>query len=475
MSVPIPRGWTDESKYATGLVINPISLTKPGWKQPVKKFSVEDESSVKPVRCFLLADKLGETSLPYSIDLEDYRIALGKNNLVLLPLWYSMKTLGTNNDHVLHSKIDVTLKRKPRDDKQAEQLSETMSSLLTNRTATLKLRPGSGKTALSLFAMSQLGLLTCVIFSLGKLSSQWKSALEKFTSGTSWVVGDEDMPSQVDLIICPQTRVMKIPEYLRTRVGFLIIDEAHKMNTKTGVEGMLRFHPKFILTLTGTFHRSADQMHRVMEHISGSHMIVSPYDITFSVVKHLTGIKAVREANTGGRNGPKWHVLNNSLVMNENRNEMIRVLVNKRHLEGRKNLLVTTYVKHRTMLYSMIKADGRVTVDYLSDKKKEFTDSDVLVVNVQIGGTGLDEETGCVNWKGKRFDNVIICGSFRNPELMEQVLGRVLRSKDPNVDYLVDDDATIASQFSDAANLFKSLGAKSVTTSADISKIVLSK
>ena len=360
-----------------------------------------------------------------------------------MPFMYAYLKYNTNNDWREYTKINLNVKIGPRDITQSNHLDHALRSLENTRTVIFNLRPGSGKTALSLFTMQKCGLLTCVLVPLKVLLKQWQSSCNKFIGGKSWIVG-EKMPAKFDLIICLYTeaRLKKIPENIRSKIGTLIIDECHMFANKSGIRSMLHFTPKFVIACSATFEMEHNNMHKVIEAFVGTEKITAEFDVDFTMTFVNTFITGERVPSINGQ-GVNYNVLIQSLLYNEIRNKMIVDLALHRFSQGKKSLIFTGECRHVKLLYDLL-SEYDLAVDYLTGPKSLYNDSNVLIANVQKIGPGFDEESPlCKGWKGKRIDNAIIAYSFKQLNQIEQTFGRTFRSERPNIDYIRDKDPSM--------------------------------
>ena len=380
---------------------------------------------------------------------------------VRIPFTWGAKMYNFNNDLLKHRPINIKMIGEPRDEVQMDQLNKAIDDLNTHRTAIFNLRTGFGKTALSLFLSCKVGLLTCVLLPApSDLVEQWMTSGKDLTTAKMAEVDvniKKLIPDDTEIICCYMERACKIPKEIRDLVGLLIIDEAHLFCNTTGINAILEFSPKFVVACTATFTRSADEMHRVMETVVGNKMITAKFDVKFRVTKVNTGIEGTREPNPN-KPGVNWHKLNKSLLYNPIRNEMIVDLLLQLQPSG-KILVLTTEVEHAKLICALAKKHN-VKVDYYAGEKKSYEDSDILVGNVQKCGTGFDEKSKCKTWNGIRIRYVVICGSMRNVERIEQAIGRGFRAEDPHIYHLVDKDPTIRSQWTSAKKLYDKLEAE---------------
>lgn len=312
--------------------------------------------------------------------------------------------------------------------------NESWEQLQRYGTSTLGLYPGFGKTILGAKLASRAKLMTVVLVHREILTIQWKKTFENFTNAKIWIVGEKNVPSVCDVIICMDTRWHHIPQYMRDAIGFLIVDEAHAFCTPTHVGCLLAFHPKYILVESATLERD-DTMESMIYAICGNHGVYREINKPFSVMKIITNTTPQRKLNRMG--GVDWTALVRATLFDNRRNQIILSLVT-----GNPNntiLILTSLVDHAKLLYDNL-ASLNVSCDYMCGNRKNYNDCRVLIGTMSKIGTGFDQATSCPNYSGRRFDLLILCSSIKKYSVLVQNVGRVFRADYPTIMYLVDND-----------------------------------
>lgn len=385
------------------------------------------------------------------IEVFTITVILDQNvELVNLPLYWARTSLGMSNDNIqypiLEMKFTATLR-----EEQKPLANHAIDLLNKQRTATLCSRPGSGKTTMTIAISCKIGLLTLILVRGKGMIDQWVNTISIRTTGTSWAVGNQSMPSSFHYIVCLYTRTKKIPHEIRNKVGLVIIDEAHMFCNNTGIEAMLDFSPKYVLSCTATPNKT-NQMDAVTQLICGPDHVGDFGSIPFRLTQLTTPFEAERVLQSDGT--PNWSTLIQSILYNTERNTQIIYFLRYLLERKRKVLVFTTEIEHSIILEKCLGSFG-FSVDRLSGDKSVYSDSDFLIGNVQKCGTGFDEEMYCENWGGRRIDTIVLVSSFRDIPLLYQVIGRAFRSDDPEVWHLTDSDKTLQSQWKDCHKWYK--------------------
>lgn len=373
-------------------------------------------------------------NLPQEDPVQFYII---KDGIVHLPYLFaaSLFKIIPNNDIVYPSmpkQFTGTLR-----DYQIPLVTDAHKQLQNYGTTTLAVAPGSGKTIMGANLDCQLGLFSVVLVHREILCNQWKKTYIDNTNAKVWIVGESNPPPSCDVIICMDTRWAQIPEAYRNNIGLLIIDEAHAFCTRSRVNCLLAFHPKYIIIETASLERD-DEMHNMMYAIAGKHGIYRELQDPFYVMKIMTNTQPELKQNKMG--GTDWAALTKDILMNERRNRIILGLVTSNL--NRKILILTLLKEHAEYLYNKL-VQLRVPCDRLYGTRKSYNDATVLVGTVSKIGTGFDPANSCATYDGRPFDQLILCLPMKKYGMLVQNIGRLFRAKCPTLQVLVDNNSII--------------------------------
>jgi len=332
-------------------------------------------------------------------------------------------------------------------ERQVSVDKEVDVQLETYGTSTLAVEPGFGKTVLGARAICRKKLLACVLIHREILGSQWRQTFETFTNLKSWIVGEKknfshsqtNIPSmkdldEIDVIICMDTRYLTIPDDMRKKIGFLIIDEAHAFCTPSRVGCLLAFEPIYILIETATLERD-DDMHEMMYAMVGEHGVFRETNKVFNVVKIKTNVTPERKMTMYKQ--LNWPHLVSTTLLNPIRNDIINQLVSE---NDDKTILILTSLTEHVLLLNKRFLEQQLDCDYMCGTKKSYKDGHILIGTTSKLGTGFDQATACPDFSGKRFDLLILCCSIKKYSMLVQNVGRAFRSDFPTIFHLVDDD-----------------------------------
>lgn len=393
-----------------------------------------------------------------------------KEGTINLPLYFARKILGLKNEKkypsITKEKTELVLR-----ENQEEFFKECVEIFVKNRFVTVKAYPGFGKTALcSLLGMIP-GKVMLIYYHRINLEPQWlKSLLKVYPSlkNKIWVNGTplpEDI-TQISVILSMIQRFDKIPPELGERIGTLILDESHALSTEGSVEALLHFQVQNIIVATATLERK-DGMERMMHSLAGTESVFILNHSPFKLIKFSTGLVFQPGTNSVGID---YLGLCRLQSESEKRNALVAKII-KCNPE-KKYIVLCKFKEHVETLHSLLLSE-KIECDTLFGKKKDYSDSHVLIGSISKIGTGFDEENFCKDFQGKKSDVLILLTSIackfnkkkfeetKNVSefsLYEQVRGRIMRSDDPLIVYFVDHAPIIEAHFSGAGRLARYTG-----------------
>ena len=409
----------------------------------VDQISDQQIATIRKLLLITPADQRDYTKYNYEVDVKDpIQCWLNDDDYVRLPYRFATILFGQNLNMTypypdMSFQFTSSLLRTEYKD-QYMVCCEAFGQLREFNTTRLELHTGHGKTVETSYLLSMLGGLSLVVVPREGLLQQWESTFIEHTTATPWII-DTPVPGTVGVIITTPGKIYKIdqqlgPGWLKS-VKNLVIDEAHMFCTRTGVQSLLLVEPLNIIACTATYERSSDELHHIMTSFVGTHRVYRKSKKPFTVIKYMTGIKVPIEKNFRGQTD--WSKLVARLVQNEQRNLMALKLIKENHSKC-KIMVLTWRKEHAKQMCQWIRQIG-ITSDFMAGTKKNYQDSNVLVGTVHKVGTGFDEKAKCTTYNGVRIDLLIILGSTKNPQFLEQIVGRGMRSEQPKIIHFVDD------------------------------------
>lgn len=329
---------------------------------------------------------------------------------------------------------------------QIEPSTTSLHYLLNTGTTTVGLPPGFGKTVIGSWLTYMLGYMFVVIVPREPLIRQWMKTFSDCIPGiisNIWMPGINDPPiSGIPAgIITLDTRVKNIPDEYKKYVGTLIVDEAHMLCTRSRVEALLSFTPRYTIIETATLERE-DEMHSMIHVIAGEHGVFKTSIKPYKVISINTQIMHKEVFTSRGCN---YTSLCKSISEDVATN-MIVVDIIKTN-PHRKYIILTRLAEHTAELSKLLIMYG-ITSDTMMRTKKSYSDTMALVGTMPKIGVGLDEENSCADFKGIKSNVIILFHSVKQEKAFEQFRGRVMRVDEPIVIWLNPKNKTCRSHLS---------------------------
>ena len=121
----------------------------------------------------------------YNGDMKVYKFFKETENYLLIPRYYPLRKVGLgtvqiNREQFLENpeQIDIEHNITPRNELQ----ERAIKTLLGSKACILQLGPGTGKTVISIYAISELKMKTFILVHIKGLIEQWKDRLLQFTN-----------------------------------------------------------------------------------------------------------------------------------------------------------------------------------------------------------------------------------------------------------------------------------------------------
>ncbi len=310
--------------------------------------------------------------------------------------------------------------------KEAEKALDSGSCLLNFST-------GFGKTFCALYLACASHKIICIVYPLLTLQKQWKKSINEYSIANVWINGEkmEQNIEDIQIILTTPGKIDKIPPELLSRIGFLIVDEAHMFCTNLKYKNLLQIEPSYCLALTATIEKE--------EHLLCGLKLMFGKIISHESIKNVTilrfntGIKLPSIRNYTGRED--WAALCRNTAFHKERNkEIVKYLVTSKE----KILVLTSLVIHAKLLYNLCKEQEK-DVSLLIKKDKDYSDSRILISTAKKSGVGFDDENFCSNYSGQRFGVLFLTFSLKSVLFLKQLVGRVFRTENPIIIEFVDD------------------------------------
>ena len=397
---------------------------------------------------------------PYSFtpNEESVKMYFSQKGIVHLPFWFSAvyykKFFNQEKDYEKifedqNGKFNGKLLAR-----QVEPFKQAVEYLNTKRTVTIALYPGFGKTFMGVMLSWYYNLKTCVLVHRDNVGKAWiktfKTCFTKRISTpdigqgnkevliSSLVNGERDITwvdekgnynKEAKIFVVMDTRVKKIDPKIIKSIGMLVIDEAHLFCSKSRVEPMLSFSPKYIIAESATIKKD-NGMHQMIQSICGPHNIEKISDKVYNFYLIQTNL----EYEIGESRNIFTDLLNHQLY-NDERNEIILKILEANQVY--KSMVITKFKDHCKLLKEELEKRG-LESSQLYGNIKNYAAKNILIGTASKMGVGFDEANFCDDFDGRPSDLLIITHSFASWAAFEQIRGRGMRAKNPNIIMLND-------------------------------------
>ncbi len=412
----------DYSKnIVSDLTIIPTDVNERPGQPQVKKI---------PIYCYKTSDEYGETD-----DLKCVNVPFNyghkfahDNNFKLVP----KQPLNVSMSYKFHGELRSY---------QVDLMKDAKQHLDDYRSCTLFLHPGAGKTVLGAWLGSYTETRTIIIIHRDNLVIQWVKTFSNLTDAKIFVMGDVkkgtvDNIDEANVVICMNQRISKIDRESLLDLQTVIVDEAHSFCSPTRIIELLQLKPRFLILATAT----PDKLNgtgSILTLLAGDHMVYKPYRGNFEVKIVHTGIAPIRRQTEQGR--LNWTIFIQSLYYCSERNEKIINIINMFPKKDDKFIILTSEYNHVMLLTYLLRSLGH-KVTTMAHTDKAHDNSKILIGTISKIGTGYDEANFNSNFDGTPRRLMIMVAEYKDPNLLEQCVGRVLRAEEPLVYYFKDND-----------------------------------
>jgi superfamily II DNA or RNA helicase len=311
----------------------------------------------------------------------------------------------------------------------------------------ISLYPGAGKTCLSIFLSSRIGLKTLIICHRLVLIEQWKKAIERFIDDPKIGFVKPSLSEKKlaieknnDFILVNAQNVKKLGYDFFSDVGLVIIDEIHAIMAESLSECMCYLAPRYLIGLSATPTRP-DGLDKLLDFYFGTDTkIVRELYHPHDVYKIDTGIEYEEDSNN-------WSAMITEQCLHEKRNNLIINIV--LHFKERHFLVLCKRVEQANYIASKL-IEEKENVSVMTEDKNDFDEtSRIIVASIQKCGVGFSHDI---------LDSLILASDVE--EYFIQYLARVMRSEDvkPIVFDLVDKHKSLRNHFSHRKSVYEKAG-----------------
>lgn len=358
---------------------------------------------------------------------EPFPVYLENDKYLCVPKYYGLEKFGkpNKNKEIIGETVNINFKGSLRDD-QKEVIDVVMPKLEIEDGGLLCLRPGFGKTTLSLYIASIFKVKTLVIVHKSFLLNQWKKRAEQFTDAKVGIIQQNKIDTDGKEIVIGMLQSIAKDKYdtdIFRDFGLVIFDEAHHAPSKYFSRALPIIACKKTLSLTATPKRQ-DKLEKVLYWYFGPILYTIPSEKTNTLLvktfKYNITHQFFKEYKLydGTINRSKTI---NKLVEIQKRNQFIVDQIEELlEEEGRKIIVLSDRIEHLTELKEMLdKLELATTSFYIGGMKQSKLDesekAQVIFGTFSMASEALDIPDL----------NTLVMATPRKE--IEQTVGRILR------------------------------------------------
>jgi superfamily II DNA or RNA helicase len=331
---------------------------------------------------------------------------------------------------------------------QLEIKDECISHLNKKGCVLISLFPGAGKTCLSIYLASKIGLKTLFICHRLVLVEQWKKAISRFVQHPRiGFVKTEKNPKKLaasldnDFLIVNAQNVKKLGSECFRDVGLVVIDEIHAIMAESLSECLYHLHPRYLIGLSATPSRP-DGLDKLLDFYFGTDTkIVRELYHPHIVYRIDTSIEYEEDSKT------QWSAMITSQCMNEARNNLIVDIILSH--KDRTFLVLCKRVDQAKYIASRLEEEKELVSVMTEDVNEYDENSRVIVSSIQKTGVGFSFD---------KLDALVLGSDVE--EYFIQYLARVMRTEQvkPIVFDLVDPHRSLKKHFSERKKVYLKAG-----------------
>lgn len=407
-----------------------------------KKIAKDLEITIKPKKSFgsFNQNKPPKTIYPFLV----------KDEHVFLPFSYKFGNNDNDLDYRPERKevdsINVKFTGTNLRPHQKIVKDEAIKFLNSTNSVILSLYPGYGKTCMSIYLASKIGLKTCIIVHRINLIEQWKESIDKFCPNavTQIITSKSERDDKADFYIINAINTEKLKQDFFKGVGLLIVDELHTIVSDVLSRSLFCIQPRFLIGLSATPYRS-DGLDVLIDLFFGKNKIIKELKREHIVYKVDTGF--VPDVKTDLNGKIIWNSVLESQATDESRNKIIIDIISK--FKDRYFLILCKRVSHAKYIKEELVKIGEDVTTLVGSNNNFDKKSRILIATVQKAGVGFSHDI---------LNTLIIAADME--EYFVQYLGRVIRTEDgtPLVFDLVDEHPTLKRHFAVRKKIYSEAG-----------------
>jgi superfamily II DNA or RNA helicase len=372
---------------------------------------------------------------PYHID---------DNDDLYLPFYYSLNNVPQikRKERSEYNPISVTFTKELRQG-QKEVKNDIITKLNKNGSCVLSFYPGFGKTSLSIYLASKIGLKTLIIVHRLVLIEQWIESIKKFCpEATSSIIKTNYKKEELDsdFLVVNAINVEKIGIDAFRDIGLLVVDEIHTIATETLSKSLYYITPRYLIGLSATPTRP-DGMDVLLDVYFGPDRITRKLHRKHKVYQINTGLEPEIKLTQNGT--VDWSSVIDFQSNTKERNDMIVRIIRK--YKDRNFLVLCKRITQAKYIMSELISQGETVTSLLGNENEYDESARILLATYQKCGVGFSHD---------KMDALILAADVE--EYFVQYLGRVMRTEEvePIVFDIIDDNKTLKRHFSTRKSVY---------------------
>lgn len=311
---------------------------------------------------------------------------------------------------------------------------EAAVKMLSKDFGTLSAPTGSGKTVMALYMIAQRRQPALIVIHTKELALQWRERIGTFLGIPEKEVGFIGAGKKIigeKITVALIQSLYKCSDEAAKHIGYLIVDECHRIPSRTFTEAVTAFDSKYMLGLSATPWRRDWLSALIFWHLGDIHyeignalLVEKGHILQPEIIVRETEFKPYYDPVT------EYSKMLSELTANDERNRLIASDIAEESLQNKGvSLVLSDRKKHCETLQSILKYKFRVSADLLTgdlndSQRKAVHDRlnkgqvKILIATGQLAGEGFD----C-----KELSALFIATPIRFSGRLLQYLGRVLR------------------------------------------------
>jgi len=228
----------------------------------INKRTITDEQLVKIKKDLTVSPELQNYGNGYQTEKNKFKVYRENSSLIRVPRFYGLNNISINvtSSFPIPSNIDVEFKGTLNPQiNQPDAANRTITHLNENGCGILSLPTGYGKTTVSLYVLSKIGVRTIIIVHKEFLMNQWIERIQQFLPNATigYIQGKKIDVVGKDIVI-GMLQSLSMKDYDKDvfrDFGLTIIDETHHICAKVFSKSLLKINTKYMLGLSATPYR----------------------------------------------------------------------------------------------------------------------------------------------------------------------------------------------------------------------------